>query len=230
MPRDTADELDRIPPLEGGDRLTRPEFERRYVSMPALKKAELIEGIVYLPSPVRHTFHGRPHSRITGWLVAYTARTPGVDTSDNVTLRMDLDNEPQPDAVLFIETARGGRAHVDADGYLAGAPELIAEVTASRASYDLGPKKHVYRRNGVQEYLVWRVLDRAIDWFVLEDAEYVPLAVSGDGCLRSRVFPGLWLDPAALLDDRIEQVFAVLEGGLASPEHQAFRARLGSGK
>jgi hypothetical protein len=43
-----------LPPLENGDRLTRPEFERRYAAAPHITKAELIEGIVYVASPLRH--------------------------------------------------------------------------------------------------------------------------------------------------------------------------------
>src|SRR5499426_3500497 len=150
------------PLLENGDRLTRPEFERRYEAMPHLKKAELIEGVVYVPSPVRHSYHGRQHAHLIGWLGYYEAHTPGVEASDNVTVRLDLDNEPQPDALLFIDPACGGQARIDADGYIEDAPERVAEVAASSASYDLHAKPRVYRRNGVHEYIVWRVLDQEI--------------------------------------------------------------------
>src|SRR2546427_3449968 len=85
-----------LPPLEGGDRLTRSEFERRYDAMPQLKKAELIEGVVYMPSPVRCKSHGQPHGQIMSWVGVYSAATPGVDFADNATLRLDPDNEPQP--------------------------------------------------------------------------------------------------------------------------------------
>src|SRR2546421_625978 len=91
-----------IPPLENGDRLTRAEFERRYEAMPELKKAELIEGVVYVPSPVRHEQHGGPQFALSTWLGHYQAFTPGVRGSDNATVRLDLNNEPQPDEVLFI--------------------------------------------------------------------------------------------------------------------------------
>src|SRR5205814_2060530 len=83
----------------------------------------------------------------------------------------------------------------------------------------------VYRRNGVGEYLVWRVLDRAIDWFVLRGGQLVPLAPDG-GLLRSEVFPGLWLDPEALVRGDIAAVLAVVRRGLGSPEHAAFVRRL----
>ncbi|MGE0707428.1 MAG: Uma2 family endonuclease [Planctomycetota bacterium] len=121
--------------------------------------------------------------------------------------------------------AAGGQTR-DEDGYVAGAPELVAEVAASSVSYDLHDKLGAYRRNGVREYLVWRVLDRALDWFVLRDERYEPLAPVGDGTLRSAVFPGLWLDPRALLAGDLAAVLARLQAGLASPEHGAFRARL----
>ena len=214
-----------LPPLENGDRLTRDEFERRYEAMPKLKKAELIEGVVHMASAVRFRHHGRPHAHLIGWLVHYEASTPGVEAGDNSTARMDLDNEPQPDALLLIEPARGGQAIIDADDYVKGAPELVAEVPASRASYDLHAKLTVYRRNGVREYLVWRVLDRAIDWFVPRGGQFVPLAPAG-GLLKSEVFPGLWLDPEALVAGDMTRVLAVLQQGLNSPEHAAFVTRL----
>lgn len=218
-------EAPRIPRLEPGDRLTRPEFERRYGALPHLKKAELIEGVVYVPSPVRHHSHGRPHSQVMAWLGAYWAATPGVDMSDNATVRLDLDNEVQPDALLRLEEAWGGRCRVTADDYLEGPPELVVEVVSSSASYDLHAKLRVYRRSGVQEYVVWRVLEGQIDWFRLEEGEYVRLEPDAAGVLRSRVFPGLWLAAQALLAGDLQAVLATVQAGLASPEHGAFAVR-----
>ena len=215
-----------IPELRAGDHLARAEFERRYLAMPHLKKAELVEGVVYMPSPVRYPEHGRPHLNLAGWLATYIAATAGVDGGDNSTVRLDLDNEPQPDACLRILPECGGQATVSDDGYLEGAPELVAEVAASSASYDLHAKKKAYRRNGVPEYLVWRVLDQTIDWFVLQDGNYEPRPADADGRLRSRVFPGLWLDPAALARGDLKTVLEVLRQGLTSPEHADFVARL----
>lgn len=215
-----------VPPLENGDRLSRAEFERRYDAMPDLKRAELIEGEVYVSSPVRVQQHGLPHFQLVGWLAAYYAGTPRLLAGDNSTIRLDLDNEPQPDAFLMIKPGYGGQARISDDDYVERAPELVAEVAASSVSYDLGKKLHVYRRNQVREYVVWRVQDRAIDWFVLRDGAYEPLAPGDDGLLRSEVFPGLWLDPAAMLRDDLAAVLAVVQQGLASPEHAAFAARL----
>jgi Uma2 family endonuclease len=215
-----------IPPLENGDRLTRAEFERRYDAMPQLKKAELIEGEVYMPSPVRHRRHGHPHTRLVTWLGNYELDTPGVEAGDNGTIRLDLDNEPQPDAFLIIQPERGGQARISEDDYIEGAPELVAEVASSSASYDLGKKLHVYRRNGVREYVVWRVLDRQVDWFVNQEGQFQPLLPAADGILRSTVFPGLWLDPAALVRGERARIKAVLQQGLNSPGHAAFVAQL----
>jgi Uma2 family endonuclease len=217
---------EKLPPLETGDRLTRAEFERRYEAMPHLKKAELIEGVVYVPSPVRLRRHGHPHAHLIGWLVAYEAGTPGVLTGDNATARLDLDNEPQPDALLLIDPARGGQARISEDDFVEAAPELVAEVAASSVSIDLNTKLHVYRRNGVREYLVWRVLNQQIDWFVLREGQYERQVPDADGLLKSEVFPGLWLDPAALVAGNLARVLAVVQQGLASPEHAAFIARL----
>jgi Uma2 family endonuclease len=215
-----------VPPLEPGDRLTRDEFERRYDAMPHLKKAELIEGVVYMPSPVRLRHHGRPHFRLLTWLGTYEAATPGVEGGDNTTVRLDLDNEPQPDGFLLIDPACGGQARISADDYVELAPELVGEIAASSASYDLHTKLHVYRRNGVREYIVWRVLERQLDWFVLRAGQFQALAPAADGIVRSEVFPGLWLDPAALLSGDMLRVLAVVQQGLASPEHADFVHKL----
>lgn len=180
-----------IPPLESGDHLTRPEFERRYQAMPHLKKAELIEGVVYVAAALRFRSHGQPHGNLIIWLGTYKISTPAVELGDNCTIRLDLDNEPQPDAVLLIDEQTGGQATLSEDDYIEGAPELIAEIAASSAAIDLHDKKRVYRRNGVKEYIVWQVLDRKLDWFYLQDGEYINLTANADGVIQSRVFPGL---------------------------------------
>ncbi|MBM3223451.1 MAG: Uma2 family endonuclease [Candidatus Tectomicrobia bacterium] len=218
--------LDTILPLEPGDRLTRTEFEQRYEAMPYLKKAELIEGMVAMPSPVRLQRHGQPQAHLIGWLVVYESGTPGIITGDNSTVRLDLDNEPQPDALLLIDPAHGGQARVSEDDYVEMAPEFVAEVAASSASIDLHTKRQVYRQHGVREYLVWRVLERALDWFALRDGEYVRLAPDAQGVIRSEVFAGLWLHTTALLRGDMASVFATLQQGLASAEHADFVASL----
>jgi len=157
--------------LENGDRLNRAEFERRYIAS-NIKKAELIEGIVHVASPLRFTPHGKPHSNIITWLGTYQAAITGLEVGIEPTVRLDDDNEPQPDAVLFRVD---GKAKIDDDGYISGAPELIAEIAASTVSYDLHSKKRTYERNGVKEYIVWRTLDRQIDWFILENGKYCRL-------------------------------------------------------
>ncbi len=218
--------LPALPLLEPGDRLSRAEFERRYEAMPHVKKAELIEGVVYMPSPVRINRHGSPHFRLIGWLAVYEAATFGTKGGDNSTARLDLANEPQPDALLLIEPNCGGQARISEDDYVELAPELVAEVAASSVSFDLHTKLAVYRRSGVREYLVWRVLDRQFDWFVLVDDEFERLAPDGDGVLRSKIFPGLWLDAAALIRGEMPRVMNVVHQGIASAEHAAFVERL----
>ena len=214
------------PPLENGDRLTRSEFERRYAAMPSTTKAELIEGRVYMPSPVRVRNHGKPHGQIMSWVGVYCAATPGVDFADNATLRLDADNEPQPDAMLWIDAGAGGRAQVSDDDYLEGAPELIVEIAASSASYDLHDKLHVYRRNGVQEYIVWRVYERHMHWFRIENECYVAMQPDAAGIMHSQAFPGLRLAVTALIHGNLAGVLAELQQGLDSVEHQAFVDRL----
>ncbi len=214
------------PVLENGDRLTRAEFERRYDARPDLKKAELIEGVVHVPSPTRFRNHGRPHAATVIWLGTYALATPGAQLGDNSTVRLDFDNEPQPDAALFIDPEAGGQARVDEDDYVEGAPELVAEVAASSASYDLHDKLRAYRRNGVREYLVWRTLDRRFDWFELVDGVYRPRTPDASGLVSSRVFPGLRLAVDALLRGDLPAVVAAQQGALGEPDHAAFVERL----
>ena len=199
-----------------------------YDASAAVGKAELLEGVVYMPSPVRILRHGQPHALLIQWLANYRSATPGIMIADNSSTRLDLDNEPQPDAILLLDPAKGGQARIAPDDYVEGAPELVAEVASSSVSYDLDVKLKVYRRNGVREYIVWRVLDGQIDWFTLRDGQYLPLSVDDSGIYKSEVFPGLWLDPAALVRDDTPAVTAALNRGLASSEHADFLARLRS--
>ena len=214
------------PVLENGDRLTRAEFERRYEARPDLKKAELIEGVVHLPGPTRSAGHARPQAALVGWLGTYALATPGVQVSDSPTVRLDLDNEPQPDAAMLIDPEAGGQARVSEDDYIEGAPELVAEVAASSASYDLHDKLHAYRRNGVREYLVWRTLDRRFDWFELVDGVFRPRRPDAVGLASSGVFPGLRLAVEALLSGDLSTIVAAQQGALGEPAHAAFVERL----
>jgi len=222
----TPTTFQKLPILENGDRVTRDEFERYYHQMPNVKKAELIEGVVYIPSPVRVTRHGRPHSWIIGWLIQYEIATPHLMVCDNTTVRLDFDNEPQPDALMRLDDSVGGNSRVSEDDYLEGAPELIVEIASSSASYDLYDKLQVYRRNGVREYLVWLVEDKAFRWYVWREGNYQQLSPDESGMLKSPFFPGLWLDVSALLAGEMQQVLSLLNSGISSSEHQAFVEQL----
>ncbi|NJK61462.1 MAG: Uma2 family endonuclease [Synechococcaceae cyanobacterium SM2_3_1] len=212
-----------IPPLENGDRLSRDEFERRYLLMPEVKKAELVEGVVYMGSPVRLQHHGYPHALILGWLAAYHAATPGTQIADNTTVRLDLNNEPQPDALLRWEP---GSSTVSEDDYLEGPPELIVEIAASSASIDLRDKLKVYQRNHVQEYLVWSVYEEKLDWFFLQTEGYQKSLPDQNSIIKSQIFPGLWLDVSALLQGNLAQVLTVLQQGIQGGVHSKDRPRM----
>lgn len=210
-----------LPLLEQGDVLERPEFERRYETMPWLKKAELIDGVVHLGSPVSNP-HATAHAAVIHWLYTYSLATPGTRCLDNAAVRLDMVNELQPDALLRI--AVGGQSQ--ADQYVDGPPELVAEVASSSVSRDLHSKLDVYRRHGVREYFVWRLLENQIDWFLLESGEFHAMASDDRSILRSREFPGLRLDRTAMLRGDMKSVLALLNHGLATSEHAEFVSRL----
>jgi Uma2 family endonuclease len=198
-------------PLENGEFLHSQEFLRRYERMPLVKKAELIEGVVYMGSPVS-VHHGKPDAIIQAWLVTYASRHPETEVCANTTVILDAENTVQPDALLRRLPEHGGLTRVTDDGYLAGPPELIVEVACSSASIDLRDKRRAYCRNGVREYLVWLVAEARLEWFCLEEDEYRPQLPDADGLLHSRAFPGLRLPVAPLLAGGTAKVLAALAG------------------
>ncbi|MDM8520162.1 Uma2 family endonuclease [Anaerolineales bacterium HSG6] len=216
-----------IPPLKTGQRLTRAEFHRRYEQHPEIKKAELIEGVVYVASPVRIEKHSSPHSDLDTWLGVYRAMTPGLFGGVAGSVWLDPDkNELQPDVFLCLEPSSGGQSFINADDYLEGAPELVIEVSASSVSYDLNAKKRVYARYGVQEYIVAQIYKRKLSWFQLQGNEYETLQPDKHGILKSEVFSGLWLDSVAFWAGDMKTVIQVLQKGMASSEYSAFVEQL----
>ena len=200
-------------PLESGDRLTREEFHRRYCLRPDIKKAELVLGVVYVASPVSYR-HGKPHSLMQGWLNGYAAITPGVEVTDNTTVFLPGgENELQPDCCLYRVGTPSVGLREDEDGYLVGVPELVVEIAASSASYDLHDKMEAYRRAGVPEYIVWQVYERRIDWFLLREGTYVRLERDERGVISSEVFPGLRLAVDKMLAGDRAGVLAELTKG-----------------
>jgi Uma2 family endonuclease len=188
------------PPLDSGDHLTRDEFHRRYLQHPGIKKAELIDGVVYVPSPVRFDAHAQPHAFVMGWLAVYGARHADVRFGDNGTVFLDDDTEVQPDAFLWrAEPHSPHSPRLNADGYIEGAPQLVVEIAASSVAYDLHEKRAAYERNGVHEYVVWRVLDGALDWFRLADGAYQRVEPDAAGLIDSAAFPGLRLHVPSML-------------------------------
>ena len=209
------------PPLATGDRLTRPEFERRAALLPEHVKVELLDGEVYMAAATKAE-HGDPHALVVAWLTTYAYATPGTKASDNSSVRLDEITEPQPDVHLRVLPEAGGLSRIDEDGYVSGAVELMAEVAASSVSIDLNKKKEIYLRNGIREYVVLAVHDAVVFWFALEEGVYVPLPADRSGVIRSRVFPGLWLDTRAAVRDDGARVLKVLDRGIASKAHQAY--------
>jgi Putative restriction endonuclease len=213
-----------VPPLADGQRLDQAEFMRRYELTPPGFTAELIGGIVHVASPLSRP-HGRGSSDVTAWLAVYRARTPGTESLDNATTLMDDLGVPQPDSQLRILPEYGGQSRDEGD-YVAGAPELVAETARSSRKIDLGGKRDDYERAGVKEYIVVALDTQEVHWHVRRGDKLERVLPDADGIYRSDVFPGLWLDPAALLRKDLVEVFAVLDRGLGTPEHAAFVARL----
>jgi Uma2 family endonuclease len=191
------------------------------------KKAELLDGTVYLNAAVRVEQHGEPHSDLMTLLGFYRAATPGVRSADNASVRLDFENTPQPDCLLFIDPKCGGRVQISADDYLEGPPEFVAEIATSSVSYDVGPKRRVYQKHGVQEYLIWRFADREIELLHLVDGQYQAARVNDDGVIQSNQFPGLWFDTNSLLSGDLAGAIATLQQGLTTIEHTNFVESLG---
>jgi Uma2 family endonuclease len=209
--------------LHNGDRLTQAEFHRRYQACPEGVKAELIGGIVYMPSPTRWP-HGSYHLLLGGVFFLYAGSTPGVKGFDNATTILGDFSEPQPDLALRILREYGGRSWENPDKYIEGAPELLAEIAHSSRAIDLHDKKDDYRRAGVQEYLVLCVEEQELHWFHFPTGR--TLKPDRQGVARSRIFPGLWLDVPALLAEDSARLIAAVQQGLASRAHATFVKRL----
>jgi Uma2 family endonuclease len=208
--------------LESGMNLDTEEFLRRYEALPEVKKAELIEGVVFMGSPVRIEEHAEPDLLVHTWLGTYAFATPGLQAAGNATVRLGPRNAPQPDALLRLRPGYGGQSGNSDDGYVQGAPELVAEISASTRALDLHGKKAAYERLGVREYLVWSVDDAEVLWFHRRAEAFARLAPEADGLVKSLMFPGLWLDVPALLRGDSAAVLARLQTGLATAEHRAF--------
>ncbi len=213
-----------LPPLKPGDRLDRKIFHARYEAMPPGTRAELIGGIVFMPPPSK-TSHGLRHGRSIHWLISYQDATPNTEALDNTSTLLDDEAEPQPDGCLLITAAGHGQTREE-DEYIVGPPELALEIAASSVAIDMHLKRADYERTGVREYIVVILRQQRVVWFVSRDRKFQEMQPGLDGIYRSEVFPGLWLDPTALLNNDGVRVTQVLNRGLASPEHAAFVARL----
>jgi Uma2 family endonuclease len=215
--------------LEAGEQLDQPTFHERYEAMPPETRAELVGGVVYMPSPVSDD-HAEPDNDISGWLFQYKLLTPGVRSPNDATVKLDRLGEPQPDCQLRIPAELGGQTSLDEDGYITGAPELVVEIARSSRSYDLNEKKADYERAGVLEYVVVELGPNRIHWFIRRGNRFEDLPPGDDGIYRSETFPGLWLDADALFAEDRPRLIRVLKRGLRTAEHTAFVARLAAAK
>lgn len=211
------------PTLSSGDQMTQREFHRRYELLPEDQKAELIGGIVYMASPAGFP-HGSYHWELNTVLGFYKAFTPGVDAANNATTILGEYSEPQPDLSLIILPECGGRTGIKHKKYLAGPPELVAEISDSSRAIDLHLKKDDYEQAGVLEYIVLCVEKPRLHWFRLKAGGEI--RADARGIYRSRVFPGLWIDGPTLLARNTARLIEVVQQGIASSEHAEFVHRL----
>jgi Uma2 family endonuclease len=218
-----------LPPLVNGQELDQPTFHERYEAMPPETRAELVGGVVYMPSPLSFD-HGEESNDVGGWLFYYKMFTPGVSSPKDATVKLDSQGEPQPDCQLLILADWGGKTHIDEEGYIAGGPELIVEIARSSRSYDLNQKKADYQRAGVREYLVIELDPNRIHWFIRRGRQFKDLLPGPDGIFRSETFPGLWLDGESLFAEDRRRLIRILKRGLRSPEHAAFVTQLARAK
>jgi Uma2 family endonuclease len=213
-----------LQPLMAGQHLDQPTFHERYQAMPDGTWAELVGGVVYIPSPVRSE-HGDYDDVVSYWIVHYKRFTKGLRSGKNSTIMLDGSGETQPDGHLRIPQELEGQTRIEG-GFIVGAPELIVEIARSSRYYDLGEKRVDYERAGVREYVVVELDPDRIHRFIRRGDRFEDLLPGPEGIYRSDIFPGLWLDSKALFAEDLDRLVEVLEQGLATPEHTAFVARL----
>ncbi|HBN75434.1 MAG TPA: Uma2 family endonuclease [Planctomycetaceae bacterium] len=213
---------ERVPFLENGDCLDGEEFLRRWEAMPEVKQAELVEGVVFMNAAQRFSYHGDQLLKIGYWLNSYVAETPGTHCGGDCTVQFEENCILQPDTCLFLSPELGGCCHINDEHFLEGSPELILEVSASSASRDLNQKKKIYEECGVREYVVWNVLASKFVWYRRQENQFVEISCDEQGCYRSQVFPGLWLNAIAMLAGDLKSVRDTVIQGLASSEHEQF--------
>lgn len=211
--------------LHSGDKMTREEFHRAYEEMPEDFQAELIGGIVYVASPLKLP-HGKFHLTLGSLFCAYEAVTSGVIAADNVSVFLSHEDEVQPDLVLILSNKVGGQSIETADEYVQGAPELVAEIAHSSRAIDLHRKKQSYDAAGVLEYIVLSLHPLQLYWFDLKTGSR--MTADERGILRSKVFPGFWINEVALCKRDGITLTETLNQGLQSEEHKAFVEQLRS--
>ena len=216
--------------LRNGDRMKQAEFHQAYLLMPDNYHAELIGGIVYEPSPVGYE-HSEFEPDLSALLHRYAKAAIGVGLCSNGSVILSEDDEVQPDLFLRIKDEYNGQSKLTPKTlsksmiqYVAGAPELVAEVAYSSRAIDLHLKKHTYKKHGVCEYLVLCLNPKEIRWFSLSDSGV--LKPDANGIFRSVVFPGLWIHGPALLESKFDICENTLTQGLESPEFEAFKLKL----
>ncbi len=214
-----------VPPFQDGDAMDQPAFHALYLKTPKGFRAELIEGIVHMASPVQLR-HGGPSVKVSQWLGAFADAVEGTLAYNEITAILAQNSEPQPDHSLIVLPEAGGQTSVSSEDYLIGAPELALEISNTSVLIDLHAKKQMYEKYGAREYVVVETKRRIVHWFIRRNDKFVPLKADFDGVLKSKCFPGLWLDPSTLFNRSAERLLATLKLGLATPEHAKFAAKL----
>ena len=217
----------KLPPLAAGQRLDRATFHERYAAMPPKTRAELIGGIVHMPSPMSSD-HGDENGPVFIWLDYYAENTPGIRSNLGSSLLLDDLGEPQADVSLRVLPEYAGQVRHEG-GYIVGAPELVVEIARSSRKTDLGEKKADYERAGVREYIVVELEPDRIHWFIRRGDRFETLPPAPTGCSVGGLSWAL-ARSRGTLRRRSRRLRAVVDQGLATPEHADFVARLSAAR
>lgn len=164
---------------------------------------------------------GELASSVSYWLCQYRRSTPCVESLGRVSIFLDPTTEIETTAAMWLTPGADDRPRWQR---CEGVPELLVEVTATVHNKVFRRRLRVYEQSEIHELLVVTGDPRDTALYARENGRFARVSPADDGSYRSRVFPGLWLDPSALFSDEWNEMAACLDRGMATEEHAAFVA------